>query len=98
MPRTLDSTLRLSGGDVAAITAASVQSAVVPANIQEVRVVSTTNCWIQIGQAPTAVAGADGNSYLPSGVVEYFHVSPGQQVAAIRDSADGSLSVSWMTR
>lgn len=97
--RTLDSTLRFSGtSQVLSVGAAS--AAVtngVSANIHDVRVVSTTNCWVTFGTAPTASAAA-GSIYLPAGVVEYFHVSPGQKLAAIQDSGSGTLSLAEMTR
>lgn len=98
MPQTLNSTLRYSGvSDVVAYTGTSVQSAVVPANIWEVRVVCTSNAWINIGANPTATAG-DNSIYMPLGVVEYFHVSPGERVGVIQDSAGGNLCVGFMTR
>jgi hypothetical protein len=98
MARTLDSTLRYSGvSDVVAYTGTSVQSVVVPANIHEIRVCCTSNAWINIGQDPTASAG-DNSLYIPAGLVEYFHVSPGQKVAAIQDASGGNLVVGFMTR
>lgn len=98
MPRTLDSTLRWTGeSDVVAYSTSSVQSAAISANIQEVRIVCTSNAWINIGTNPTAAA-ADDNLFMPAGVVEYFHVTQGQKIAVIRDSADGNLVVAEMTR
>jgi hypothetical protein len=98
MARTLDSTLRFSGtSDVVAYTSSSVQSAAFGANTHEIRVVCTSNAWINIGDDPTASA-ADGSIYMPAGLVEYFHVTPGQQVAVIQDSAGGNLCVGEMTR
>lgn len=99
MGHTYDSTLRWSGNsDYVSVSATSAQSIAIWANIHDIRVVSTTNCHINIGAAPTAAATDDNGYYLPAGVVEYFHVTPGQQVAVIRDSADGVLSVAGMTR
>lgn len=99
MPRTLDSTLRWSGGsDYVAVGAASAQSAAIPANISEIRVCSTTACHLNIGANPTAAATDNNGFYLPANVVEYLHVSPGQIVAVIQDAAAGSLSIAYMTR
>lgn len=95
--QTLNSTLRFGGSDVVAFAGTSVQSAAVPARMFEIRVVCTANAWINIGDSPTATAG-DGSMYMPAGVVEYFHVSPGQKVAAIQDSSGGNLCVGFMTR
>lgn len=99
MPRTFDSTLRWRGqSDYVSVTATSAQSAAFTAHTHEIRVVSTTNCHINIGVSPTAAASDDNGFYLPAGVVEYFHVSPGEILAVIRDSADGTLSIAEMTR
>ena len=98
MPRTLDSTLRFSGvSDVVAYTGTAGQSVAVPANIHDVRIVCTSNAWIAIGANPTATA-ADNSLYMPAGVVEYFHISPGEKISAVQDSAGGNLVVGFMTR
>ena len=99
MPRTFDSTLRWRGqSDYVSVTATSAQSGAFNAHTHEIRVVSTTNCHINIGVSPTAAATDDNGFYLPAGVVEYFHVSPGEILAVIRDSADGTLCIAEMTR
>lgn len=99
MPKTHDSTLRWRGqSDYVSVGVASAQSAAFSAHTHEIRVVSTTNCHINIGVSPTAAATDDNGFYLPAGVVEYFHVSPGEILAVIRDSADGTLSIAEMTR
>lgn len=97
MPQTLNSTLRPGGSDVVAFAGASVQSTAVPSGVYEIRVVCTSNAWIKVGSNPTATAG-DGSLFMPAGLVEYFHVSPGEKVAAIQDSAGGNLCVGFMTR
>jgi hypothetical protein len=53
-----------------------------------VRVVSTTNCHITFAGSPTATTSM---AYLPAGEVEVIKVSPGEKMAAIRNSADGTL-------
>lgn len=100
MGRTLDSTLRWNKlTDYVAFTATSAASAAFGANTHDIRVVATQNCHINIGDGtPTAAATDNNGMYLPAGVVEYFHVSPGQKIAVVRDSADGTLCVSEMTR
>lgn len=99
MGRTLDSTLKFSGvsQNVSVAVASAAVTNAFGANTFEIRVVSTTNCWLSFGASPTASAAAN-NVYLPANVVEYYHVNPGQKVAAIRDSADGTLNVAEMTR
>lgn len=83
--------------DNVAVGAASAQTQVFGPHIDVIRVVSTTNCWINIGTNPTA-ANADDNLYLPANVIEYFRVAPGQRLAVIQDSAAGTINVSEMTR
>ena len=96
---TRHSTLRWKGiTDYVAVAVASAQSAVWASTTREIRIVSNTNCHINIGQNPTAAATDDNGFYLPANVVEYLHVTPGQRLAVIRDTADGILSVSEMTR
>lgn len=99
MPQTLNSTLRLSGTtqNVAIGASSAPITNGFAATTSDIRVVATSNCWISIGAAPTATNGA-GSTYLPANVVEYFHVTGGQKVAVIQDSASGTLSVSEMTR
>jgi hypothetical protein len=99
--RTLDSTLRFTGvSDVVTIGGTSAESEAFTAYCHDVRLVSTINCWITFGTTAVATASAaDGSIYLPAGVVEYFHVTPGQVVAVIQDAAEaGTLSVGEMSR
>lgn len=98
---TRHSTLRWSGvSDYMTTGATSAQSAVFGANCFEIRVVAiTAGCHINIGQDPTAAATDNNGFFLPVGVVEYFHVTPGQRLAAIREgSSDGTLCIAEMTR
>jgi hypothetical protein len=97
--RTLDSTLRWKAvSDYVTVTVASAQTAAISSNVFEVRVVSTTNCHINIGANPTAAATDNNGIYLPANVVEFYHVSPGQKIAVIRDTADGVFCMAEMTR
>lgn len=62
-----------------------------------VRVYATQDCYLAFGSNPTALA--DGtNMFLPAGQAEYFRVDGSDKVAAIRDSADGFVFVTEMTR
>lgn len=74
---------------------ASTQSVAFNAQTTVVRVVATTNCHIRFGANPTATTS---NVYLPAGVVEYFRVTPGDKVAAIKNATAGSLYVTEMTQ
>lgn len=69
---------------------ASQQSAAITGTV--VRVVSTTDCHLAFGANPTAVA--DGTCwFLPAGSVEYFRITSGSKIAAVKDSAAGTLFI-----
>lgn len=97
MGKTLDSTLRFNGvSRVGTVGAAAVALTAVGANIFDVRIVSGGNCWYNT--TGTATAGA-GSVYLPAGVVEYIHVSPGVVISFIQDgAATGTFNMAEMTR
>lgn len=71
-------------------TGTTAQSSAVGATTNIVRVVATQNCWIKFGASPTATTS---DIYLPSGVVEYFKITPGHKIAAIQDSTGGTLNI-----
>lgn len=98
MGRTTDSTLRWSGvSDYLAVTSNAISSIATPANISEVRIVCSSAC--HVNTVGGTAAATDNNAFLlPAGVVEYFHVSPGQIISIIRDTADGTACVAFMTR
>ena len=58
---------------------------------QVVRVNSTTGCHIRFGASPTAVTT---DSFLKAGEPEYFVVTPGHKVSAVRTTTNGVLTVS----
>lgn len=64
-------------------------------HISVVRLIATTDCHVRFAKSPTAVAT---DMYLAADREEYFTIHPGQKVAAIRNSADGDLFVTEMTR
>jgi hypothetical protein len=57
----------------------------------KVRLLATTDCFVRIGDGTPAATASD--TYLPALSAEYFTITPGQKVAAIRVSADGTLNV-----
>ena len=82
---------RLGTSQDVSYTASSAASAAFGSQTYKVRLLATTDCRVRIGDGtPTAVAA---DTYLPALSVEYFTVTPGQKVAAIRQSADGTLNV-----
>jgi hypothetical protein len=69
-------------------------TAALPLDTTAVRVVSTSDCFIEIGMSPTAVANM--GLYLPAGVPEYFGGIGGVtgiKVSAIQVSTGGSIYV-----
>lgn len=67
----------------------------VGAGTNMVRVVLTTAGHIAIGASPTATTN---DVYLPANVVEYFIITPGHKVSAIRSASDGVLHVTELSR
>lgn len=53
-----------------------------------VRLVSTTDCFVDIGLDPVAT---NSDMFLPAGVPEYFSLPPGGKVSAIQVSAAGTI-------
>lgn len=74
-----------------AYTGTAGTTAALPASTRVVRVLSTTDCFIEIGTAPTAVANS--GLYLAAYAPEYFAAGPSFKVSAIQVSANGSLYV-----
>ena len=63
-------------------------------NIEYIRIVSDTACWITFGTAPTAT---NAKTYLPAGEVEYFKVSEGEKVAIILASGSGAAYIAELS-
>jgi hypothetical protein len=75
----------------------SVQSAVVATN--KVRLLATTDAFIEMGEDPTAEAsGAGVGTPLVAGVPEYFDIIPGHKVAVIRSANDGILYITQLRK
>ena len=76
---------------VVAVGSSSTQSNVLNTNTSIVRVVSTTNCFLAFGTAPTATSAS--GVYLPANVIDYFGVADGSKIAVIQSAASGSLYI-----
>ena len=59
-----------------------------------VRLISTTACHIRLGGGTPTATTAD--PYLPANVDWFIEVAPGQRVAAIQNTAGGTLHVTEM--
>jgi len=68
----------------------STQSTATSTNTRIVRLVSTTACHVAFGSNPTATTSS---TYLPAGSVEYFKIKGGDKIAAIKNTAAGSLYI-----
>lgn len=65
-------------------------------NTTLVRAFATQDCYVKVGPTPTAAAPSAGNPqedtiFIAGGIFVYFGVSPGDGIAVIRDSANGTL-------
>jgi hypothetical protein len=74
------------GASAAASTAVSNATVVV-------RLISTSNCHVAFGSAPTAGAT---DMLLVANSPEYFKVNPADKVSVIQDSAAGTLYLTEM--
>jgi hypothetical protein len=82
----------LSGKSVTvAYTGTAGTTSALPADTGTVRIVSTTDCFIEIGLNPTAVANT--GLYLVANTPEYFEAQPNSKVSAIQASSGGSIYV-----
>jgi hypothetical protein len=63
----------------------------VGSRIELIRVISSTDCYIEIGTTPTATVTS---MYLPAYLVEYFRVASGtDKVAVLQVATGGTLFV-----
>lgn len=80
--------------DASTVVVGSQQLAAMVAG-QKYRLVSTTNAWIKFGANPTAAVATDDNHYLPANSpIEILCQGAAVKVAIIRDTADGTCSLS----
>lgn len=81
-------------GTVQKVAVAAASAAVTNAfasTTEAIRVAVTTNCYIKFGAAPVATTS---DHLIPAGTVEFFKLPAGAtKVAFIRDTADGSATV-----
>jgi len=76
----------------AAYTDTAGTSAAVSAQASVIRVIATTDCFIEITTAGTA-AVADTGLYLPALTPEYFSCPPSAKVSAIRVTTSGTIYI-----
>jgi hypothetical protein len=78
---------------VVAIGASSVQSNAIGQQSSIVRLFSTKDCFIAIGQNPVVDATGNTGAFLPGGIIEYFGTNPGDKIAVIQASVSGTLYI-----
>lgn len=83
--------LTWASAQVVAYTGTAGTSTAITARL--VRVVTTSNAWVQAGASPTAQAATAGSIYSPANVVQYIPINSGWKVSAIQDTASGNMSV-----
>ena len=69
---------------------AGTTSAAVGAGVQRVRIVATTDAFLQIGIDPTATTS---DTFIRANWPEYVAIKPGEKVSAIQSTASGTLNV-----
>lgn len=77
-------------GQNLAFTDTSAQSTAVTSRF--VRIVATEDCYYIIGADPTAVTNG-ASAFLPAGVCEVVRIEPGQKIAAIRSTTNGTMNI-----
>ena len=80
----------LGPGHIIETNSSSQQSPPVGSNCSIVKVFCTNDCYIAIGEDPTASAST---SFQPGGIVDYFAIQAGWKVAAIQVTAPGNLYI-----
>ena len=86
---------KVTGQVLSVTSSSSVKSVATNVLTKTVVLCATVNCWIEIGDNPTAAIGTGTSFYLPAGALSYpLAVTGGTtKIAAIADSASGKLSI-----
>ncbi len=74
-----------------AVSGTSAQSAAIVG--EAVSLYASGDCWVAVGANPTAAATAGANVFIPAGMFIDLPWRSGEKLAAIQDSAAGSLHV-----
>lgn len=77
------------------VGASSAKSTAFGPNTQGVYISSDVTCWVLQGVDPTADT-VGGATRLPADLMLFWGVSPGEKIAVIRDSSDGTLNITEM--
>ena len=78
--------------------AASTPSTDFTAETFQIRVSTTLSGWFRIGDNKADPTAVIGDTFIPTGVVDFFSVTPGQRAAFISTSTStGNFSLTEMT-
>ncbi|MBI1275376.1 hypothetical protein GC177_05325 [bacterium] len=66
--------------------------------IQAVRIISTTDCFVKIGNSGDSPSATVNDMFVKAGVPEVFTIAPGAKVAFIQSSAGGAGYVTELTQ
>lgn len=91
----MDTTFKQGKTVTIAYTGTAATIAAVSAATTKVRLWATTNCFISIGDAPTATSS---DMPLTAGLPEVFDIVPGQKVSAIRIADSGDIYVTSLSK
>ena len=73
-----------------AYTGTAAQSSAFQLTTTLIRVIASTDCYLRFGSNPTATTS---DMLLLANIPEYFGVTPGEKVSAIRSTASGTLYI-----
>lgn len=71
------------------------------AQTREIRVVANSACHIHIYEAAGTATATTADPYLPAHTTEYYTVTPGQKISAIKAATNGLVTATagtlWVT-
>lgn len=79
------------GGLTVSVNGTATNSAVLPVGTTFARLLSTVDCWIELGGGATASAGSAG--YLSAFSPEYVPIPASAQVSVLRATTNGVLYI-----
>ena len=83
-----------NSGQVVAIGASSVASAILNTSLDTVAdITATSSCWIHVDTTPTAASAVAGCMFLSAGEPRMIYVPANQKVAAIQAQTSGTLCI-----
>lgn len=84
-------TFEAGASQTVTISGTSAQSSAVGTYTFVVRLISTTDCYVAFASNPTATTS---DMFIPGDKIErFFRIRPGDKIAAIQDSAGGTLYI-----